>query len=188
MGLGTMHATAGRGETALEPHGKDDRHQSKLLTLLDRRTVATKVQVGNWEEAVKAGGTLLLDVGAICPSYIEAMKDIIKTYGPYPVVAPGVALLHARPQDGVCRLGLSLVTLSTPVEFGHEDHDPVSVVFSLATPDDRAHLAALGQLATLIQKQGFVRDLENAQDSSKALEVIAHALESVTIDDQLLLS
>jgi len=164
-----------------------DRYGPTLLQLLSRQTVATGVWVNNWEESVDAAGYLLLSVGAIYHSYIEAMKGIIHRYGPYCVVAPGVALLHARPEDGVRRLALSLVTLASPVEFGHETNDPVSIVFSLATVDSRSHLAALAQLAALIQKQDFIKALGKVKSDAEAIDLIKRVSETIEVDDNMLL-
>jgi len=44
---------------------------------IDRDAIAD-----SWEEVVDRAGALLLKVGAIWPSYVEAMKDMIRLYGP----------------------------------------------------------------------------------------------------------
>lgn len=62
----------------------------------------------DWEEVVDRAGALLLAVGAVWPSYIEAMKDMIRPYGPYIVAALGAALLHAGPETTGKRLNTPL--------------------------------------------------------------------------------
>ncbi len=41
------------------------------------------------------------------------------------VIAPGIALPHARPEDGVIDSTVAVVRLAEPVNFGNEDNDPV---------------------------------------------------------------
>lgn len=144
-----------------------------LFSLLNKETIAINVHVSNWEEAVDAAGLLLLSTGAIHRSYIQAIKEIIVEQGPYSVIAPGVALLHARPEDGARRIGLSLVKLAEPIEFGCEENDPVSLVFCISTIDNRSHLTALSQLAPLIQNQKIVSSLKKAISVEDVLKILS---------------
>ena len=73
------------------------------------------VHAANWEEAVRAAGQLLVGADVCEPRYIQAMIDAVHELGAYMVLAPGLALAHARPEDGVKSIGLSLVTLNPPV-------------------------------------------------------------------------
>ena len=56
----------------------------------------------------------LLKNGSVTKQYVEAMVQSVLDAGPYIVLMPGFALAHARSEDGVCRLGLSAMTLNTP--------------------------------------------------------------------------
>jgi PTS system ascorbate-specific IIA component len=78
------------------------------------------------------------------------MVAAIETLGPYVVLAPGLALAHARPSPAVRRTGLSWLTLASPVAFGHATNDPVRLVVGLAACDHEAHVAALSRLAALL--------------------------------------
>lgn len=42
--------------------------------------------------------------GCIKESYIDAMVNTVKNMGPYIVIAPGIAMPHAAPEDGVLKL------------------------------------------------------------------------------------
>src|SRR4051812_46242537 len=94
------------------------------------------VQLGasadDWRAAVALAGAALARTGAADPSYADEMVRMIDEHGPYVVIAPGLALAHARPGPEVLRDGLSVVTLETPVAFGHPYNDPVRVVLGLA--------------------------------------------------------
>ena len=48
------------------------------------------------------------------------------------------------------RTGISWVTLSSPVEFGHPNNDPVRLVVGLAAVDHDSHLATMSNLAGVL--------------------------------------
>jgi phosphotransferase system HPr (HPr) family protein len=75
----------------------DQTDELKLVTLLDRQTVEAKASVRDWEEAADRVGGLLVNAGRVEPTYIDAMKRVLREMGPYAVIAPGIVLLHARP-------------------------------------------------------------------------------------------
>lgn len=143
-----------------------------LADLLTERTVRVGVEARDWQEVVDIAGRLLLDDGSIEPSYIDAMREVIQSLGPYVVIAPGVALLHGRPQHGVKRICMSLVVLKTPVEFGHPENDPVTLAFALGGVDERSHLDALAQLATLLSDEEAASRLRSARSVEEVLEVV----------------
>ena len=87
------------------------------------------------EHAVELSGDLLVSSGRVTPEYVTQMVDVLDTHGPYFVIAPGIALAHAKPSEVVLSTGLSLVTLADPVVFGHESNDPVRLVVGLCAVD-----------------------------------------------------
>jgi PTS system ascorbate-specific IIA component len=100
------------------------------------------------------------------------MERVIRELGPYAVVAPGIVLLHARPEDGVLEPCLALATLSTPVNFGHTQNDPVDIVLALGAINKKAHIQALQQLSRLLGEPEFIQDVRSAKDSLSLLVVI----------------
>jgi PTS system ascorbate-specific IIA component len=123
--------------------------------------------VGSWQEAVEACGELLVSSGRTTNAYTDAMVATIKELGPYVVIAPGLAMPHARPSEAVLDTGMSLVTLSEPVVFGHKKNDPVTVVFGLAALDHDRHLELLSEFAGKFSQPGFVNSLLSCQAESE---------------------
>jgi len=78
------------------------------------------------------------------------MITVVETLGPYIVIAPGIALAHARPSQAVHRAGCSWVTLARPVAFGNADNDPVSIVVGLAAVDHDGHVDMMAALAAVL--------------------------------------
>jgi PTS system ascorbate-specific IIA component len=125
------------------------------------------VAAEDWRAAVRAAAQLLVDAEAAVPRYVDRCIATVEELGPYMVVAPGVALAHARPEDGAVALGLSAVTLREPVEFGHAENDPVDVVFAFGSPDRNQHVGLLGALARRLT-EGLADELRGARDEDEA--------------------
>jgi len=147
--------------------------QPRLCDLLVPQTIRLRIRADNWQEAADYLGELLLNAGAITQTYIGAMKRVVSEMGPYAVIAPGVALLHARPEDGVIRPSMGLVTLNPPVPFGSSVNDPVEFVFAFGATEKKSHVRALQILARLLGSPEFKTRLRSARSSLDAHRAIA---------------
>lgn len=105
------------------------------------------VRAAGWREAIALACRPLVDAGAVEPRYVTACAALIDEHGPYIVLAPGIALAHARPEDGVHGVGLTVAVLDEPVRFGHPANDPVDLVFAFASPDRDQHVGLLAALS-----------------------------------------
>lgn len=143
-----------------------------ISEVLSPATIDLDARADSWEEVVDQAGTLLLQTGAIWPSYIEAMKDMIRLYGPYVVVAPGAALLHAGPEMGSKRLAMSLVVLRKGVPFGHELHDPVHVALAFSSVGSRAHVRIVGEAMRLLGDKHVIRSMITAVSVTEIVGMI----------------
>ncbi|OJF94696.1 BglG family transcription antiterminator [Alkalibacterium sp. 20] len=132
-----------------------------LKDLLIKETIELNIEAKDWKEAVKYGGKLLKNIGKIEDTYIEAMINTVEDLGPYIVIAPEIAMPHASSKDGVNEVGLSLITLKYPVEFGHPENDPVSIVICLAATDHKSHLNALKDLMGFLNDSQFIELLKS---------------------------
>ena len=129
---------------------------------LSKNTIRLNLEASNWEEAVREGGQLLVDALKCQPRYVDAMVQTVRQLGPYIVLAPGLALAHARPEDGVLDIGLSLITLARPVSFGSKTKDPVSIIISFCAVDQNGHVELLRELAEFLRPLKNQRLLNNA--------------------------
>lgn len=143
-----------------------------LSNLISKEIVQARVQVKDWEDATEYVGKLLVSAGRIKPDYIAAMKRVLKELGPYAVIAPGIVLLHARPEDGVLKPCLGLITLVEPVPFGHSENDPVDLVFALGAVDKQAHISALQQLAEMLGDPVKLNAIRSAPSSNSLLKIL----------------
>lgn len=120
-----------------------------LTNLITDDRILIHQRVDDWRHAITAVAQPLVADGSVTPEYVRAMIRAVETYGPYIVLTPHMALAHARPDGGVARQAMSVLSLAEPVEFGHEENDPVSIVFCLAAVDDDSHLHALREFVDL---------------------------------------
>ena len=132
--------------------------------LLPRERIKLDVRVDTWQDAIREAGKLLLSSHSITPEYIDAMICTAEELGPYIVIAKGIAMPHASPESGAIKTALSLVRLSTPIEFGNPDNDPVQLVFGLVATDGKIHINAMRTLAELIMNKEKIAQLFTAPD------------------------
>ncbi len=121
-----------------------------LTELISESCIRAQQQVESWQAAVRAAGNLLLDAGCVENRYVDRMVESVVENGPYIVIEPGIALAHARPEEGAKKVGLSILTLASPVEFGCEENDPVRLVLGLSAVDKDSHLNLCMDIAGLI--------------------------------------
>lgn len=129
---------------------------SLLQDLLSEDNVSFHYPAETWEDVIRHGGQLMVDAGFTEPTYTEAMIDVVRDMGPYIVLAPGLAMPHARPEMGAKQVGTALVTLEKPIDFGSPENDPVSVAVFLCAPNKEEHIQLLTDIATLFEDGEFL--------------------------------
>ena len=129
---------------------------SLLQDLLSEDNVSFRYPAETWEDVIRHGGQLMVDAGFTDPTYTEAMIDVVRDMGPYIVLAPGLAMPHARPEMGAKQVGTALVTLEKPIDFGSPENDPVSVAIFLCAPNKDEHIQLLTDIATLFEDEEFL--------------------------------
>ncbi|WP_182186912.1 PTS sugar transporter subunit IIA [Pectinatus frisingensis] len=145
-----------------------------LNDLINENTVRTNVNAKDWEDAIRIGGNLLKKSGIIGQEYIDAMIQSVKDIGPYIVLAPGIAMPHANPRFGVKGLGMSLITLNTPVYFGNKDNDPVSIVICLSATKNNDHLKELSELVKVLGNDSNVQQIKSATTIKAILDIFSN--------------
>ncbi len=132
------------------------------LPPLPESAIEIGAEAADWRAAVTLVGEALTRSGSTRPEYTREMIRMIEQHGPYVVIAPGLALAHARPGPEVIADGLAIVTLATPVNFGHPHNDPVNVVLGVAVATADEHLASVAALANIFNDSTAIADLASA--------------------------
>jgi len=126
----------------------------------------------DWQQAVALAVQPLIDSGAVEPRYLQAIYDMHREIGPYYVLGEGIAMPHARPEEGVIHTALSLVIVSEGVEFHSEDNDPVYIVFALAAIDSYSHIEMIASLSHLFCDDEVVQKLRQCHSKEDVLQAI----------------
>jgi PTS system ascorbate-specific IIA component len=135
---------------------------------LGEGSISLQQTCSSWRECFEVVGAGLVKSKRTTSHYTLEMIQAFEELGPYMVIAPGIALAHARPSDAVLETGLSLVTLTEPVEFGSQSNDPVSLVIGLAAKDHDSHIDLLAALSDLLADDQKVKLLLNATNEVQA--------------------
>lgn len=139
--------------------------------LIENQSIKLNQSAANWQEAIKIGTDMLIASGAVEPKYHERIIQCIEEMGPYIILAPGLAMPHARPEDGVNRTAFALVTLEKPVYFDGED-EPVDIFITLAGSDSDKHMQGLMEITQVLDDPDSdtgvdldkIRRCKNAED------------------------
>ena len=92
-----------------------------LHHLLPPDHIQLDVRCTDWRDAVRRSAEKLLNSGYIEARYIDAMIANIEENGPYVVLSPGFAMPHEGLEQGSIKVGMNLIRLNPPVDFGDQD-------------------------------------------------------------------
>lgn len=148
-----------------------------LNELLTEETIQIKDHVSSWEEAIEVAAQPLVEQQSISPQYIQAMIENVNELGPYIVIAPRIAIPHARPDAGVEKLGMSFLQLKEPVYFSDKEKHRAQLVIVLAAIDNQTHLKALAQLTGMLSDEGNVEQLISAKDEKSIIDLVNQSVE-----------
>lgn len=114
-----------------------------LADLLTSDNIQSIESIKDWKAAVIESTSILIQKNLIEGTYRNAIIDGIEKFGPYMVIWPGVALLHAKSSDGAKKLAIAITIIKKGVNFGSILNDPVQICIALSTVDGVTHLRVL---------------------------------------------
>ena len=130
--------------------------------------------IDSWENAVRLAAEPLLMQGYIAGSYIEAILQSHKELGPYYVLAPGLAMPHARPECGALKTGMSLTLLKQEVKFADDD-EGIRLLIGLSAANADSHIGAIQALSELLCEEEALSALLAAKSEKQLADIIARA-------------
>lgn len=142
-----------------------------IRNLLNQNRIILNAKALNKEEAIRLAAKPLLKEGDISEEYVEDILVGLEELGPYMAIMPGVVIAHSRPGEYVKKECMSMMTLSEPVEFGHEANDPIEIIFVIAAKENNSHLDALQDLARVLINEESVNKIKNAERTEEVMEL-----------------
>ena len=94
--------------------------------------------------------------------------------GPYMFVTKDLVLAHARPDDGVKHLDLSLAVAPEGIQFEHGKR--ARVILCLAE-DQTKHIGIIRDIRTALSKAAYIDELTRAADAQEVCEILRARLE-----------
>ncbi|MGB8451543.1 MAG: PTS sugar transporter subunit IIA [Anaerocolumna sp.] len=141
-----------------------------LRDLVTENRVQIVDSVKDWKKAIRLAAKPLEEDKSIEPAYTEAMIHSVETLGPYIVLAPGIALPHARPESGVRTMSMALLKVKDKVYFSEEKY--ANLFFVLASADGNSHLDALRELSIIFADEAAIDKFMKADTVKELYQLI----------------
>ncbi|WP_372378067.1 PTS sugar transporter subunit IIA [Vibrio natriegens] len=143
-----------------------------LNILITENRVQIVDSVSSWEESVRLLCTPLLDDGSIEPRYVDEIIKTTNEIGPYYVLAPNIAMPHARPENGVNKSGLAILVVRDGVNFNSEENDPVKLLLLLAANDSDKHIELIQSISEFFGNDVDVNEVITSKNISDVMNII----------------
>lgn len=144
----------------------------RLIDYFPDASISIKDNAKDWQQAIDYSMEILLQKGYVTPGYVSAIKKTTQETGPYYILAPFVAMPHARPECGAVKTGLSLTLLKNAVAFG-EGREPVKLLIGLSAADSDEHIGAIQALSEMFCEESQIEALLNANTERQLVDIIA---------------
>ncbi len=125
----------------------------------------------SWEEAIKVASLGLLKEGFIKQSYVDAMISSVKEYGPYIVIAPNIAMPHARPEAGSNKVGFAVTLCEKPVSFSDAPEHQARLMVTLSCVNADTHLKMLQALVGVLADEDKFNAILNSKTKQEILDI-----------------
>ncbi|MDM2969448.1 PTS mannitol transporter subunit IIA [Citrobacter koseri] len=145
----------------------------RLIDYFPESSIAIKNAATDWREAIDFSMSSLLSHDYVNSRYIQAIKESTLTNGPYYILAPGVAMPHARPECGALKTGMSLTLLRQEVKFTEDE--PIKLLIGLSAADADSHIGAIQALSELLCEDEILTELLTATSEKQLADIIARA-------------
>ena len=137
----------------------------RLIDYFPESSISVIHSAKDWQEAINFSMASLLD-----KNYISENSTI--NNGPYYILAPSVAMPHARPECGALKTGMSLTLLKQGVYFPGND-EPIKLLIGLSAADADSHIGAIQALSELLCEEEILEQLLTATSEKQLADIIS---------------
>ena len=131
-----------------------------LLDLLDISMIQVTDDTYFWQDSIRYAGRELLQTDSISKKYLETI--ISQT------------LYYAKPEDGVCHMGVQMTVFRKPVEFPNDHH--AKIIFVLAAEDQEKHLNMLNDIFKIVSDAELCNKIAEQTSPEGILYLLNQAL------------
>jgi mannitol PTS system EIIA component len=143
--------------------------ESATGSLLELRGIQLDAAAGGAEEAIRIAGQRLVDIGAVEPSYVEAMLERERSVST--VMGEGVAIPHGTNESkgAVLRNALTFTRFPDGVDWNGKE---VNIAIGIAAQGND-HVGILSKLAMILVDADSAAQLRAADDPQQVLDLLA---------------
>ncbi|WP_164683997.1 PTS sugar transporter subunit IIA [Vibrio maerlii] len=144
-----------------------------ILNLIGDNIVISNAENLTVNEALDITCSKLIEAGKVESSYLEAIKQKHQEIGAYYVLAPKIAMPHARPEDGVNEACLQITVFKNGVDLESEDNGDVYFSVTLAAMDSDSHIQTIMALSELFQNDEDIEAIIAAESNEAISEILS---------------
>ena len=144
-----------------------------ILKLTGDNIVISTEQNLSVDAALEVTCSKLIENGKVEKSYLEAIQQKHKDIGAYYVLAPKIAMPHARPEDGVNEACLQVTVFKNGVDLESEDNGEVYFSITLAAMDSDSHIQTIMALSELFQNDDDIDAIIAANTNKEIVDILA---------------
>ena len=159
--------SGGTATAVAEPEQKEESSGNKTVML--REGVKLGLKSVSKEEAIRAAGELLKEIGCVGDAYVDAMLEREKLVTTY--MGLGVAIPHGTTQakGEVKKSGIVMLQYPEGVPFGDEK---AQLVFGIAGVGDE-HLDLLANISNALEDEDLLEKLKTTNDVDLILKTFS---------------
>lgn len=148
------------------------RYAPMLSEILTKDMIQFTDEPLDWKTAIRMAAEPLQKTQKIQNTYIDAMIKKVTDIGAYIYLGKGIAIPHARPEEGVNQLGMSFLRTKTPVLLLDDQERPTDIFICLAAIDNHTHLKALSQLTKFLSNDDSLQALKEVATAEELIHLI----------------
>ncbi len=152
-----------------------------LLDMLPEEHIAIHEGHYGWTEALRLSGRELVENGLVEERYLGSIISQLNYYGPYMFIFPRIILAHAKPEDGVRHLGLSMHIFCDSVKFS--DFYKADIIIVLAAADQESHLKILKDILQVFSIETRIDALTRMNSAREVRHYLSKVLEEASAEE-----
>ncbi len=138
--------------------------------LLQPENIRRQDEVTDWKDAIHTALLPLQEGGWCTLEYEDSVLENTAKYGPYYVLCPELALIHAGFEKGVKGTQMAVTVLKKPVRFLEEGPD-VRVLVALAAADRTAHMEGIRATANIFSDPEKINNVLHASTTNEIYQL-----------------
>ncbi|MGC1025180.1 PTS sugar transporter subunit IIA [Pantoea agglomerans] len=145
------------------------------MTIKQLLQEANAIQIGidatDWRQVIALAAEPLVSGGYLDASYPDAVIANTLAHGAYYVFEEGIAIPHARPEEGVIRDCFSMILLNEPISF--EGSDKADIVIMFGASDSNAHIEeGIRAIVSLLEDEETLVRLRQASSIAEVIDIL----------------